>query len=200
MQPLVGLFCFSWLLATGSCLECESCTAFNEDCTGKLELCSEDQDTCATIVTETIMGKRTSFGIVKSCYQSSKCLGSNTQYPFLKVNVNIECSSSQVGKMEIEGGEALADRKKSLFEKLLQVKDLMNKDSSAISENLRIMARESRAVTGEPMVVTGKPPVGTGKPPVDWKAPGYDWKAHDWKAPGYNYKTHNYPIGSNNYR
>ncbi|ETE61165.1 Zonadhesin, partial [Ophiophagus hannah] len=51
-------------------------------------------------------GKTSSFTIVKSCYQASKCLRSSKRNSFMKVNVNIECSSSPAGKMESEGGKA----------------------------------------------------------------------------------------------
>ncbi|XP_070805902.1 uncharacterized protein [Pituophis catenifer annectens] len=163
MQALVGLFCFALVLATGTSLECEHCSGLQKDCTGKLKLCSEGQDTCATILTETIIGKVSSFTIIKSCYQASKCHGSNNGNSFIKVNVNIECSSSPAGKIESEGGKALVPGSNELPDNQLLVK-LFNRPKSRAAEPPESATDKPESATDKPESATDKPEPTTDKP------------------------------------
>ncbi|XP_058052030.1 myosin light chain kinase, smooth muscle-like [Ahaetulla prasina] len=164
MQALVGLFCFSLLLATGTCLECEYCSAFKEDCTGKLQLCGEGQDTCATILTETIIGKANSFTVVKSCYQTSKCVGSKQGNSFIKVNVNIKCSSSPAGKM---GLEALVLESNELPDNQFLVRP---KSRAAADLNANAGNRQG-GETPKTTKIPEKPPTEKPKPPTEKPKP-----------------------------
>ncbi|XP_070619972.1 uncharacterized protein [Erythrolamprus reginae] len=197
MQALVGLFCFSLLLAAGTCLVCEHCSDFQEDCTGKLELCSEGKDTCATILTETIIGKVSSFTIVKSCYQASKCLGSSKGNSFIKVNVNIECSSPPAGKVESEGGKApvhggnelpdhqhLAEvfqRAKSRAAEVLR----LNVDDVKPKSRIAIEATESP----KPNTHTPKLPPESSKPPLETPKPNPETPKPEPETPKPNPET-----------
>ncbi|KAG8143428.1 hypothetical protein E2320_000661 [Naja naja] len=158
----------------GTCLECEHCSGFNQDCTGKLNLCNEGQDTCATILTETIIGKVSSFTIVKSCYQASKCLSSSKGNSFMKVNVNIECSTSPARKMESEGGKAPVHWSNELPNNQL-LAEVFNRPKSRAAvvfnpnpSDIEFKAAEEAKST-DPRVnstdPTGKPTDPTSKPP-----------------------------------
>ncbi|XP_026581700.1 uncharacterized protein LOC113454552, partial [Pseudonaja textilis] len=162
----------SLFLCLGTCLECEHCSGFDKDCTGKLKLCDEGQDTCATILTETIIGKMSRFTIVKSCYQASKCLRSSKRNSFVKVNVNIECSSSPVGKLESKGGKAPVLWSNELPNNQL-LAEVFNQPKSRAAvvfnpnpSDIKFKAAEVRVAdpSGKPPNTSGKPPNTSGKP------------------------------------
>ncbi|XP_043391148.1 phospholipase A2 inhibitor gamma subunit B isoform X3 [Chelonia mydas] len=61
------------LLATGACLQCETCVDLGKSCTGNLETCAAGQDSCGIFLTEvTVEGERTQ-SFLKGCIPSSEC-------------------------------------------------------------------------------------------------------------------------------
>ncbi|XP_037739220.1 phospholipase A2 inhibitor gamma subunit B [Chelonia mydas] len=68
------LFCLlSALLETGTCVSCEVCFSTRGSCTGRVQVCSEDTNSCGIIKTETVVGKMKSPTFIKTCVSSSQC-------------------------------------------------------------------------------------------------------------------------------
>ncbi|KAJ6663546.1 hypothetical protein lerEdw1_009625 [Lerista edwardsae] len=76
MRVLLEVFLFSVLLRTGTCLECEVCSAIGSTCTGSMETCDVGQDTCAAIFSENSLAGMPIQTVVKSCEASSACSSS----------------------------------------------------------------------------------------------------------------------------
>ncbi|XP_003222865.1 phospholipase A2 inhibitor gamma subunit B [Anolis carolinensis] len=73
MKAFLGLFLFSVFLATGAGLQCETCVASGDNCSGKKETCPSNSDACHHIVTEMKTGGLDVKTTLKGCGQKSEC-------------------------------------------------------------------------------------------------------------------------------
>ncbi|XP_050786337.1 phospholipase A2 inhibitor gamma subunit B-like [Gopherus flavomarginatus] len=73
MEASLAICILAALLATGTCLQCEVCSAAGNSCTGSMQTCAIGQDSCAFLLTDvTIAGVKTQ-SFLKGCIASSKC-------------------------------------------------------------------------------------------------------------------------------
>nr|XP_034976725.1 phospholipase A2 inhibitor and Ly6/PLAUR domain-containing protein-like [Zootoca vivipara] len=73
MQALLGLLFFSLLLATGTSLQCEICTAIGGTCSSDNVECGSGIDTCAVLQYESTPPTVNVSQIIKSCLQKAAC-------------------------------------------------------------------------------------------------------------------------------
>ncbi|XP_067318268.1 phospholipase A2 inhibitor gamma subunit B-like isoform X1 [Anolis sagrei] len=73
MNTLLVLFLCTLLPTLGAFLECETCFATSSNCTGGLEFCEDDENTCAIGITEKSQGGKIEFTVEKGCYSSENC-------------------------------------------------------------------------------------------------------------------------------
>uniref|UniRef100_K7FL54 UPAR/Ly6 domain-containing protein n=1 Tax=Pelodiscus sinensis TaxID=13735 RepID=K7FL54_PELSI len=67
------LCCLLWaLLETGTCVSCEVCQNKGDSCTGPVQVCSKELDSCGIMKTESILGEK-SLSFEKACVSSSLC-------------------------------------------------------------------------------------------------------------------------------
>uniref|UniRef100_A0A2D4LDH6 Uncharacterized protein n=1 Tax=Micrurus spixii TaxID=129469 RepID=A0A2D4LDH6_9SAUR len=72
MQALLQIFLCFVLLATGSCLQCETCQSNKTSCTGPMENCTEG-DTCVIGIVQSSLSSGPAFMFQKSCGKSADC-------------------------------------------------------------------------------------------------------------------------------
>ncbi|XP_048355094.1 phospholipase A2 inhibitor PIP-like [Sphaerodactylus townsendi] len=104
MKTFLGLLLLSVLLISGSSLECDTCMAQANDCTGKKQPCSSGQDRCLDALTVFTMDAPSPSKItsrVKSCFTKIECEklkpGSSVNFGMVgAVLKNIECSRAPV--------------------------------------------------------------------------------------------------------
>ncbi|KAH0631428.1 hypothetical protein JD844_005751 [Phrynosoma platyrhinos] len=73
MKILLGLTISFVLVTAGVTLECEVCTSVGTSCSGRMETCPADKDTCVIIVTESTMHGMQIPTVVKTCESSKNC-------------------------------------------------------------------------------------------------------------------------------
>ncbi|KAL8219560.1 UNVERIFIED_CONTAM: hypothetical protein K2H54_027041 [Gekko kuhli] len=76
MTAHVSFFLLAVLLAIagrGASIECQTCFASNNDCTGSIRVCSPEFDTCSSIVVEAKTPTRTQKTIRKRCTTHAQC-------------------------------------------------------------------------------------------------------------------------------
>ncbi|XP_067397674.1 phospholipase A2 inhibitor gamma subunit B-like [Emydura macquarii macquarii] len=73
MKASLAVCILAALLAVGACLQCEVCNGSGNNCTGSLQTCVAEKDTCSVILTETTFAGQKSQYIIKGCAKSSLC-------------------------------------------------------------------------------------------------------------------------------
>ncbi|XP_042295284.1 phospholipase A2 inhibitor and Ly6/PLAUR domain-containing protein-like [Sceloporus undulatus] len=73
MQFLFGSIICLLLAASGNALVCEVCSSIGTSCTGSLQICEADEDTCVIVVSENSLAGDIIHTIAKSCTNSSLC-------------------------------------------------------------------------------------------------------------------------------
>uniref|UniRef100_A0A8D0B7Z7 UPAR/Ly6 domain-containing protein n=1 Tax=Salvator merianae TaxID=96440 RepID=A0A8D0B7Z7_SALMN len=73
MLSFLGCFLLGALLATGTCLQCESCFSLGTICNGTLTDCSAGEDTCIVNLREILQPPAVSKVITKGCGTSKVC-------------------------------------------------------------------------------------------------------------------------------
>ncbi|KAM9114344.1 phospholipase A2 inhibitor gamma subunit B-like [Pangshura tecta] len=96
------LFCLlSALLETGTCVSCEVCYSTHDSCTGTVQVCNKQMDSCGIIKTETIVGEIKSPVFLKACMSSSQCRLSPLFMTFgngISLTTTIACCAGQACK------------------------------------------------------------------------------------------------------
>ncbi|CAM5124945.1 unnamed protein product [Natator depressus] len=73
MEASLAACILAALLATGACLQCETCVGLGKSCTGNLETCAAGQDSCGVIFTEATQAGVNTQSIIRTCVISSQC-------------------------------------------------------------------------------------------------------------------------------
>ncbi|XP_067397667.1 phospholipase A2 inhibitor gamma subunit B-like [Emydura macquarii macquarii] len=73
MKASLAVCILAALLAVGSCLQCEVCTAQGNSCTGPMQTCASGKDTCGILLTEVMQAGMKIQTTVKACVTSSEC-------------------------------------------------------------------------------------------------------------------------------
>uniref|UniRef100_K7GCU2 UPAR/Ly6 domain-containing protein n=1 Tax=Pelodiscus sinensis TaxID=13735 RepID=K7GCU2_PELSI len=96
------LCCLLWaLLETGACVSCEVCVGGPISCTGPMQVCREQLDSCGIIKTESVVGWMKSPFTVKACVPSSLCNFTSHYVTFgngISVSGNVACCVGEACK------------------------------------------------------------------------------------------------------
>ncbi|XP_075763764.1 phospholipase A2 inhibitor gamma subunit B-like [Pelodiscus sinensis] len=89
------LCCLLWaLLETGTCVSCEVCVGIHKECTGPVQVCREQLDSCGIMKSESVVGEIKSPTFVKACVSSRQCNLEPLYMTFgngISVSTNIAC-------------------------------------------------------------------------------------------------------------
>ncbi|XP_066494170.1 phospholipase A2 inhibitor NAI-like [Tiliqua scincoides] len=73
MRSLLCCCLLGFFIATGTCLECESCFGIGNSCTGVNKTCAAGEDTCIISLKQMFQSPMTATYITKNCGHSSEC-------------------------------------------------------------------------------------------------------------------------------
>ncbi|XP_059581293.1 phospholipase A2 inhibitor NAI-like isoform X2 [Alligator mississippiensis] len=91
MKAPVILYVLLAFLDQGSSLQCKVCDGFTQDCSGPMQTCDPDQDTCGIIKGEGIFGGVKILLNEKSCVTSNMCRNSHFSF-FLEQGIRLRRS------------------------------------------------------------------------------------------------------------
>ncbi|XP_025050646.1 phospholipase A2 inhibitor subunit gamma A-like [Alligator sinensis] len=91
MKASIILYVLLAFLDQGSSLQCEVCDGFEQDCSGYMETCDPDQDTCGIIKSEEIFGGVKIPLNWKSCVTSNVCRNGHFSF-FLEQGIRLRRS------------------------------------------------------------------------------------------------------------
>uniref|UniRef100_A0A8C3TCA9 UPAR/Ly6 domain-containing protein n=1 Tax=Chelydra serpentina TaxID=8475 RepID=A0A8C3TCA9_CHESE len=94
MKVSLAVCILAALLATGTCLQCESCQGEGSSCRGDQRTCPAGQDFCSVVLTELTLVAEKTQTILKGCATSKQCQAGPISTNFgkgLRTRTNIAC-------------------------------------------------------------------------------------------------------------
>ncbi|XP_067397668.1 phospholipase A2 inhibitor and Ly6/PLAUR domain-containing protein-like [Emydura macquarii macquarii] len=98
MKASLAVCILAALLAVGSCLQCEVCTAQGNSCTGPMQTCASGQDTCVILLMEFMLVGVKNQTIAKACATSSECKTGSDSVNFgmgMKIRTSSACCMAE---------------------------------------------------------------------------------------------------------
>ncbi|XP_075763815.1 phospholipase A2 inhibitor gamma subunit B-like [Pelodiscus sinensis] len=96
------LCCLLWaLLETGTCVSCEVCVGVHKSCTGPVQVCSKELDSCGIIKAESVVGNIKTPMFTKACVSSSQCNLEPLYLSFgngISISTNVACCVGEACK------------------------------------------------------------------------------------------------------